>query len=148
MLREEFPPEIVYQWFLMILSGKNPRVVKDARYTETNGLKVEEDTTNMTAPSPERQDQAMAALLNRRDGLPAQRVQLESELKMFSVNATVDAAALAGLPAEKLAAIAATLRAALSVPSPTLALDESDDEDEDDELVDGPPEGARDATPA
>lgn len=146
MLREKFHEEIVYQWFLMILSGKNPRIVKDARYTETNGLKVEEDTTNMTAPSPERQDQAMAALLNRRDGLPAQRVQLESELKMFSVNATVDATALAGLPAEKLAAIAATLRAALSMPSPTLALDESDDED--DELVDGPPEDARDATPA
>src|SRR5882724_6892941 len=76
LLRSHFHEKLIFEWYLMILQGKNPKIVEDARCTETSGYRVTEDADMLGAPSPERPVAPMPELLNRRDGLPMQRVQL------------------------------------------------------------------------
>jgi len=113
--------------------GKNPKIVQDARYERTGGLHVVEDTDDPRTPSPERRDAAMRHLLDRRDGLPAQRVQLEAELRTLQVTGQLSAQDLAALPPAALGRIADALRAAFaSAGAPHAALPAGDAQDDED----------------
>jgi hypothetical protein len=129
LLRDRVHEEVIFKWLFLILQGKNPKIVEDARCTKTGGFDVVEDMDALGKPSPERQDQAMRELLNRRDGLPAQRVQLEAELRTLHVTGQISAADLASLSPAALGRIAATLRGAIAATSALPAGDESNDED-------------------
>lgn len=145
MLRDRIHEEIIADYWLMILSGKAPAIVSDKRETLRGCLKVIEDPNDKVAPSPERRDAAMKALLERRDGMPAQRVHLEAELRASITTTTVDATALAGLPPERLGAVVSALRAALGRPAnvgkwaalPEVSSTSDDAEVEDAEVVTG-----------
>jgi hypothetical protein len=140
LLRDRVHEEVIMKWLLMILQGKNPKIVEDARCTTTGGLDVVEDLDALGKPSPERQDQAMRELLNRRDGLPAQRVQLEAELRTLHVTGHISAADLAALSPAALGRIAATLRGAIASSSALPDRDESDGGDEGEvAVIAGPP---------
>ncbi len=113
LLRDSFHENLIRDWFVMILSGRNPIIVVDKRCTEQGCLRVVEDPIDRMAPSAERRDQAMKELLNRRDGLPAQRVQLEAEIRATQTHAVVTPTELAGLSPRALGAVVNTLRGAL-----------------------------------
>jgi len=105
----------------MILSGKNPIVIADKRFSEQGGYKVIEDTVDLMIPSAERRDAAMRALLDRRDGLPAQRVQLEAEIRSTQTHAVVGVPELAHLPPRVLGAVVTALRGAMTaLPAPVI----------------------------
>jgi len=118
--------------------GKNPKIVQDARYERTGGLHVVEDTDDPRTPSPERRDAAMRELLNRRDGLPAQRVQLEAELRTLQVTGQLSAQDLAALPPVALGSIAEALRGAFASAGASQALPAGDDQDDED-VIDAVP---------
>lgn len=122
LLRESFHENLIRDWFLMILSGQNPIIVEDKRYHEQGGLKVVPDVNDLMAPSAERRDQAMKALLDRRDGLPAQRVQLQAEINSSQKTMIVGAPELANLSPRTLTAVAAALRTAMLAPPPLKVL--------------------------
>ena len=132
LFREKFHEEIIFDWFLHILMGKNPKIVQDARYERTGGLHVVEDTDDPRTPSPERRDAAMRHLLDRRDGLPAQRVQLQAELATLQVTGQLSADDLAALPPLALGRIADALRGAFALAGAPVALPAGDDQDEED----------------
>jgi len=74
----------------------------------------------------------MHHLLDRRDGLPAQRVQLEAELRTLQVTGQLAASDLATLPPVALERIAEALHGAFAsagVPAALPAGDDLDDED-------------------
>lgn len=114
LLRESFHENLIRDWFLMILSGQNPVIVEDKRFSEQGGYKVIVDPVDKMVPSPERRDQAMRALLDRRDGLPAQRVQLEAEIRSTQTHSVLGAPELAHLPPRVLGAVVSALRGALA----------------------------------
>lgn len=123
LLRERINEELIMDWFLTLLSGKNPIIVEDKRCA--GGLRVMEDPNNRIAPSSERRDQAMRQLLDRRDGLPPQRMQLEAEIRATTTHTVVSAAELAKLAPRQLGAVVDALRIAMTPPAPTLVLEDS-----------------------
>jgi len=98
-------------------------------------MHVTEDTDDLRCPGPERRDTAMRHLVDRRDGLPAQRVQLEAELRTLQVTGQLSAQDLAALPPAALGRIADALRGAFAASGAPAALPAGDDEDQDDEEV-------------
>lgn len=100
----------------MILSGQNPIIVEDKRFSEQGGYKVIVDPLDPMAPSSERRDQAMRALLDRRDGLPAQRVQLEAEIRSTQLTTVVAPQEMAHLSPKVLGAVVAALKSAIAPP--------------------------------
>src|ERR1043165_7837854 len=79
-IREQLDPQIIFDYYMMILYGKNPKIVPDARCTESAGLKVIADEEDCRVPSPERRDAALQRLLDRGWGMPAQSIHIEAEL--------------------------------------------------------------------
>jgi len=134
LFRDRFHEEVIFDWFLHILMGKNPKIVQDARYERTGGLHVVEDTDDPRTPSPERRDAAMRHLLDRRDGLPAQRVQLEAELRTLQVTGQLSAQDLAALPPAALGRIADALRGAFAASGAPAALPAGEDQDDEEVL--------------
>jgi hypothetical protein len=116
LLREAINETLILDWFKMILSGRNPVLVEDRRVS--GGLRVAEDPHNRIATSSERRDQAMRQLLDRRDGLPPQRMQLEAEIRSTTTHTVISAAELAQLPPQQLGAVVSALRAAMAPPTP------------------------------
>lgn len=140
LLRAHFHERLIFDWYLMILQGKNPKIVEDARCKETGGYRVDEDRDVLGAPSPERRDAAMRELLNRRDGLPMQAFQLKAELQTLQLTGTVSASELASLSPAALGRVIASLQGAIAetraLPAGTV------DQEDAVELVDGPPTNA------
>ena len=116
MLRENFHEQIFFDWLMMILMGKNPVIVKDDRCKTTNGYRVAADDKDLMAPSQERRDTALRELMNRRDGLPAQRNILEAEIRTTSTSTKIEAVALASLSPVQLGALGEALRGAIRGP--------------------------------
>lgn len=122
LLRESFHENLIRDWFLMILSGRNPVMVEDKRRVEQGCLKVVPDVNDLMVPTAERRDQAMRALLDRRDGLPAQRVHLQAEINSTQKTMVIGASELATLGPQALTALAQTLRSAMLAPPRILEL--------------------------
>ena len=79
ILRDTFSPELVRDWYMMLLSGKKPIIVADARCT--GGFMVMESPGGYTPPTLDQMMTAMARIHERAEGMPAQHVHLEAELK-------------------------------------------------------------------
>ena len=118
LLRENVHEEIIMDYYLMILSGRSPKIVRDDRATTTLGLKVVPDEDDPMATSPERRDAALRAIMERRDGMPAQKIHLDAEVRSLQATAVIDPAALAALPAGRLHAVVAALRGATAALPP------------------------------
>jgi hypothetical protein len=157
MLRQNLHEEVIYRWYLLILMGKNPRIVEDDRYKSTGGIWVVPDEDDARVPDGNRRDMAMMQLVNRRDGLPAQKVQIDAELQVLhaKLSGEISAGDLAALPPAALGRVVGALRGAIAG---ARALPAGDDEDAVPELLEGvdedaavivagPPVGARDAGP-
>lgn len=114
LLRDKVHEQVICDWFLMLLSGKNPIIVEDKRFSEQGCRKVIEDPDDLSVPSPERRDQAMKALLDRRDGLPATRVQLDAEVRTAMSRGVIDANVMSQLSPQVLGSLVTLLRGALS----------------------------------
>lgn len=133
LLRQEVHEKLILKWFMLIMMGKNPKFIEDDRCTNTNGMNVIPDEDDARVPSPERRDAAMREMLNRRDGLPMQAVQLTAELKTFHAqfSGEISAGDLAALPPEALGRVVGALRGVIAG---ARALPAGRDEDE---LLDG-----------
>jgi hypothetical protein len=78
VLRDKFKPELVADWYLMLLSGKKPIIVEDKRYD--GGMTVIEAPGGYTPPTLDQMMTAMARIIERRDGMPAQHMHLEAAI--------------------------------------------------------------------
>lgn len=76
MLREKVHEENITTYIVMVLQGKNPIFVEDA---DGPGGQIVVDSGGRCPV--ERQDAYFKILLERRDGLPAQRIHLEAEVR-------------------------------------------------------------------
>jgi hypothetical protein len=94
VLRDEFPAELISEFYKLILMGKIPEIVEDARATKTGGKKVVERTGAYTPPTLDQRMQVVARILERTDGMPAQHVHLEAEIQ-------AETKLLVGLPTVK-----------------------------------------------
>ncbi len=81
VLRDEFPAELISKFYEMILMGKIPEIVEDARATTTGGKRVVERAGAYTPPTLDQRMQVVARILERTDGMPAQHVHLEAEIQ-------------------------------------------------------------------
>lgn len=118
LLRDEFHPRIFFEWHLMVLEGKNPKIVRDTRCTLTSGMRVVEDELDRDPPSKADRARSLQALENRRDGLPAQTQILEGMLRTTSTHTVVGIGAVSNLDPATLAAVVGTLRGVLTPPPP------------------------------
>lgn len=119
LLREDFPNEIISEFYRVILEGKMPVLVKDERCTTTGGWKVVADPDDQyTKPTLDQRMNALARVLDRRDGLPAQHVHIEAELRaeMTAIAAGVDTRYLQSLSPEALKSIREAVRSMKALP--------------------------------
>lgn len=136
LLRERFHEDLLFEWQMLILSGQAPRIVKDARCTHTGGYRCEADPDDKMATSSERRDKAMQDLLNRRDGLPMQRVALEADLRGQGQKGGFDGSALSNMDPAKLGKLIGAIKNALSAssPKPLAELEEAEEQREEGEV--------------
>jgi hypothetical protein len=128
VLRGAFHENVIRDWFLMILSGRNPVIVEDKRFSEQGGFKVAEDPLDKMPPSQERRDAAMKELLLRIYGQPAAYTVLQAELDAKVRHELVAVDELVELPPHVLGSLTTLLRSALPpsddrTPPPARVLD-------------------------
>ena len=114
-LRENLHESVITDWYMAILSGKDAIIVADKRCTQTGGYRVEIPERGNIPPTLDQKFRAMEDLLQRRDGMPAQHVTLEAEVRahMAAGDGAVDKEQLSTLTPEKLMALRELLRPAL-----------------------------------
>ncbi len=127
MLRARFPEDVICDWFAMLLAGKNPVIVEDARYE--NGHKVIEDPLDRQAPSQSRRDMAMRTILDRIYGQPVGHTQMQQEIIMHETHLLVNASELASaMSPAALGTLTQLLRSQLPTPVPAMIDVESEDD--------------------
>ena len=104
-VREKVNPDILLDWDLMVLQGKNPILLWDARLQE---FRCEADPSPMaTAPTLNDKRQSQQNLLNRGWGMAASTVNIEANIKSqtLAFGVGIDNASLAKLDPNILFAI-------------------------------------------
>jgi len=95
MLRDEIHEANIVKYIMMFLQGKNPVFVEDKNGP---GGQIVVDAGGIP-PTPERRDAYFKIMLERRDGLPAQRIHLEAEVRAAQQNRAVGEDTLAAVAA-------------------------------------------------
>lgn len=135
MLRENLHEDVIFRWFLLIMMGKNPKIIEHGSYVKTGGLWVVPDDEDARVPDGNRRDMAMRELLNRRDGLPAQKIQIDAELRSMQLTGTLGPDAFQALAPDVLARVVGSLKGAIASPGAggARALAAGPDEDDEDD---------------
>jgi hypothetical protein len=107
-LRKDFSDEWISSWLREVIEGRDPNTKRDADGKALGGL--------TTTPDWQLRMRAMAMMLQRRDGMPAQHIQLEQEVRAMTavVGQSISGDALKRLPPEQLNEARALLRSILS----------------------------------
>lgn len=108
LTRKRVDPELILEWYMMILMGKNPVADKD----EQGNYYIKEDPSpNAPPPTLEQKNAAMRVVLERREGMVPQKVDFTA-----NVASALPPELMAGLNANTLALIAQ----ALALPDPNV----------------------------
>ena len=112
VLRERCPGEMIAEYYLAVLEGKNPVLVKDAH--RVTGWRIDHDE-GREKPSLDQKMAAMKELVLRRDGQAPSHVHVQADLRaaVLSMGAGVDSQAFSALPHAARAMLVQGLRALL-----------------------------------
>lgn len=134
MVRERVPPELLLDFHLAILQGKNPHIMSDDR--TTSGWKVTWSEREHDLPSLDQKVNSVNFIRQAGWGLPAQAHYVQQDVNSASSQVDVDFGALANQPI-RLAQIARVLRQALEFGQRTVidvpSVEEMSDNEESDD---------------
>ncbi len=148
LLQDEVCGEYISRYLMEVALGKDPRVtmrdVDPRTGRDRRGPKSEAPRGLEQVPTLEQSLHAMTQLLLRRDGSPAQFVQMQQEIRaaVLAGHAEIDRSKVAALPLEErrrlLAAQAMLLSRSPALPAPSSADPAADDAVTVDAVVDSP----------
>jgi hypothetical protein len=75
--RQHADPDIIYQFYHMITCGINPVIIGDPG----NQSVVPDPSPHAISPTLQQKSDAMRIIMERRDGLPAQSIQIDAEVR-------------------------------------------------------------------
>lgn len=111
MVRERVPPELLIDFHLAVLQGKNPHIMSDNRHE--SGWKVTWSDKEHELPTLDQKVNSVNFIRQAGWGLPAQAVHIQQDVNSAMSHVDVDFSALANHPI-RLAQIAGALRQALA----------------------------------
>jgi len=117
-LRETFSEEFIAWYMREVICGRDPNAERDAEGRIVG--------PHLNPPDAKRQDQMFRTMLNRRDGLPAQKITIDQEIRGAIGVMTMDVSshAIAAMAPEKRAQLRELLREAVgTAAAPRRAID-------------------------